>query len=417
MAKRVPRAAWLMTAVDLLGDRRSATALSCVHRLTIIYDSGERVAMTHLRSKTNRFDSEQIAGFLEAVYQLETDDQAWLVDTMRAARAVSNRGETMHGAIYDASDVAALRIETIHAMDVPDGGLDWLVDSVKWMTPQFVATTFRSQLVDTASALAGPEWRQILRGLHDFGFADSLNINGLDPQGIGAFFVIWRRDDDPIPAAERTLYRRMAHHLAAAYRFRRRLSAEQYGTSGDLVEGAEAVLDSRGHVVHAVGPATPRAVQSELLETAKVRDLARTAKVQGAEGIGRWPPLTSARWTLVDVFERNGQRYIVARENQATVRGLSLLTDRERQVVAYLAIGQSTKETAYALGVSDVTVRVLLRRAVSKLGLRTRSELFAHPDVQRLSPGSAAKVSEPTVGIRHTTSNPTIRRRPTETGK
>jgi DNA-binding CsgD family transcriptional regulator len=97
-----------------------------------------------------------------------------------------------------------------------------------------------------------------------------------------------------------------------------------------------------------------------------------------------WRPLTCARWTLVDSFERGGARYVVARENQSHIEGLAALTDRERQAVVYVAIGQSTKETAYALGISDVTVRVLLARAAAKLGVRSRAALLAHEDVSLL---------------------------------
>jgi len=60
------------------------------------------------------------------------------------------------------------------------------------------------------------------------------------------------------------------------------------------------------------------------------------------------------------------------------------LTERERQVVSYLALGHTTKETAYVLGISDATVRVLLSRAAAKLGTVSRPELLSHPEVQRL---------------------------------
>ena len=66
--------------------------------------------------------------------------------------------------------------------------------------------------------------------------------------------------------------------------------------------------------------------------------------------------------------------------------GLLGLSSRERQVVAYAAIGQSTKETAYALGISDTTVRVLLARAMKKLGVQSRARLLEHPEVQPLVP-------------------------------
>jgi len=63
---------------------------------------------------------------------------------------------------------------------------------------------------------------------------------------------------------------------------------------------------------------------------------------------------------------------------------LELLTVRERQVVACLAAGHSTKEVAFALGIADATVRVLLARAAGKLGVHSRGELLRHPAVQPL---------------------------------
>lgn len=69
--------------------------------------------------------------------------------------------------------------------------------------------------------------------------------------------------------------------------------------------------------------------------------------------------------------------------------GLDVLSERERQVVAYLAGGQSTKETAYTLGIADATVRVLVARAVAKLGSKNRRALLEHPEVRALVLGNA----------------------------
>jgi DNA-binding NarL/FixJ family response regulator len=63
---------------------------------------------------------------------------------------------------------------------------------------------------------------------------------------------------------------------------------------------------------------------------------------------------------------------------------MGTLSVREREVVEGLARGQSTKEIAYALGIADVTVRVLIRRAVAKLGVTSRTTLLAHSEVSRL---------------------------------
>jgi DNA-binding CsgD family transcriptional regulator len=85
-----------------------------------------------------------------------------------------------------------------------------------------------------------------------------------------------------------------------------------------------------------------------------------------------------ARWTLLDAFESDGKRYIVAiMENPAVTDGPVVLSARERQVVAFAALGKTNKLIAYELGLSDSTVRVLLARAAKKLGVNTRTELVA----------------------------------------
>ncbi|MES1208056.1 MAG: LuxR C-terminal-related transcriptional regulator, partial [Pseudomonadota bacterium] len=128
--------------------------------------------------------------------------------------------------------------------------------------------------------------------------------------------------------------------------------------------------------------------QIELVATASAREQAKRAS---PEALARWHALTRARWTLVDSFERDGKRHIVARENQPSIRGLSQMTDRERQVVAHVALGLSVKETAYALGIAYSTVRVLLRRAALKLGVGSRAGLLAHPDVIPLRSGGGPR--------------------------
>ena len=69
--------------------------------------------------------------------------------------------------------------------------------------------------------------------------------------------------------------------------------------------------------------------------------------------------------------------------------GLEILTVRERQVVACLVRGDSTKDVGFALGIANATVRVLLARAAGKLGVRSREALLCHPAVQPLRPTTA----------------------------
>lgn len=88
------------------------------------------------------------------------------------------------------------------------------------------------------------------------------------------------------------------------------------------------------------------------------------------------PVVDARQWTVVDEFESNGEKYVVARESAPPAGELSLLTPAERSVVTHAARGSSTKEIAYELGISDATVRVLLMRAARRCGARGRKELL-----------------------------------------
>jgi DNA-binding NarL/FixJ family response regulator len=142
---------------------------------------------------------------------------------------------------------------------------------------------------------------------------------------------------------------------------------------------AEAILDTDGRFVHAQGAAAGKAARERIRTAAEsIAAVRARGSRSGGATLDSWRPLVGARWTLVDSFEEDGRHYVVARENQSRAQTLDMLTDRERQVVLQAALGFSNKEIAYALGVSDSTVRVLMARAARRIGVRTRAELLSH---------------------------------------
>ena len=66
----------------------------------------------------------------------------------------------------------------------------------------------------------------------------------------------------------------------------------------------------------------------------------------------------------------------MARENLPLGPGSEGLTEKERVAVAYVASGCSTKEAAYALGLSPSTMRVLLMRAARRCGAKDCGQLL-----------------------------------------
>jgi DNA-binding NarL/FixJ family response regulator len=84
--------------------------------------------------------------------------------------------------------------------------------------------------------------------------------------------------------------------------------------------------------------------------------------------------LFSGRWSLVDHFDSDGRRFILARHNAPKVAAPKALPLRQRQVLFHAAAGWSNKEIAYALGVSESTVAAHLMRGLSAMNLPSRSE-------------------------------------------
>src|ERR1041385_6330268 len=83
------------------------------------------------------------------------------------------------------------------------------------------------------------------------------------------------------------------------------------------------------------------------------------------------------KWTVVDQFVHGGHRYQL-RCQPVEQRGHgAVLTEREEEVLACAMDGQSNKSIAYSLGVAPSTVGVLLFRAATKLGVKSRSDLLS----------------------------------------
>jgi DNA-binding CsgD family transcriptional regulator len=103
-----------------------------------------------------------------------------------------------------------------------------------------------------------------------------------------------------------------------------------------------------------------------------------------------------AKWTVVKTFVSEGQHFQL-RCRPIELRGHDAnLTKREEQVLACALDGQSNKSIAYALGVAPSTVGVLLFRAATKLGVKSRSDLLSA--YARRKPAESRAVNDATSG-------------------
>ena len=309
---------------------------------------------------------------LDAVYDVEQSRHEWLTGLLRTLSSTLGPGTGVGGVLYDLSGPEPFRLEEIHGIDLPP---QWLEAGIAMhrderLVPQVVAG-YRSLLCATLSELGD---RRVKRTYERHRVGDQIMVNGLDCSGKGCALYFFTRQSLTLSAAQRALFSMLATHLATGYRLQRRLAAIETTDSRD----AEAVLTPKGRIEHAHADARARRTRQELQQAVLDRERVRAAIADDPRGAVRsMKGLIEARWTLVDRYEREGRRYIVARENEPKPSGPAALSRREQQVVALGALGRSNKLIAYELGIAASTVRVLMARAGAKLQAKTRAAAIA----------------------------------------
>lgn len=186
-------------------------------------------------------------------------------------------------------------------------------------------------------------------------------------------FISLARQLVSISPGERALWRRLTAHLAAGCR----LAGREDSTAASDVE---AVLDPNGsRLLHAEGDGRT-STHRELLRKAACdmeRARRRRGSVDADQALELWRGLVMGRWSLVDHFDSDGKRFILARKNEPDQPGSPSLTERQRQILFYVGAGWSNKEIGYVLGLAESTVGVHLRNALLALNLPSRAAWIA----------------------------------------
>lgn len=309
---------------------------------------------------------------VSAAYHLHGDDTHWLAQLVEASRPALDRGLGIVGhtfrinakGTYDVGAMAA-------AGDLPDGGLE----VVRRVLSAYSASEIRGATKLGFASLSDDARRFGVRlsdystfePLRRIGIFDAAGFLGTDPTGVGYVITTMLPEETSVTAEERERWTWASLHVLAGMRLR---------AAATELEG-EAVIDGKRRVVHATGEA--RNAREALREAAAVVDRARSSSGRrdphGA--LEAWRALVKGRWTLVDRFDRDGRRYLVARRNDPEVSGPGGLSQRVLQVLAYAARGVSNKHIAYALGLAPSTVSSHLRTGMRALGIRNRADLAA----------------------------------------
>ena len=322
--------------------------------------------------------SADLLSIVEAAYAVERSAEVWTRSLLDAADQSFGEGLAAfactlemneQGLIVDRTSASSIRQgpEVAHAIFE---GLARLPP--EWLTVYLNAPD-TSTLCQMTSEVDPNSHLSYRAGLLENGIADGINIGCVDLDRRGVLVSLGVRGRTTMTPELRQNLKKVGTHILAGFRLRRRLGVDRSSDSAD------AVLSADGKLLHAQGDASLQEARQALQLAARNIERARgTSRLDVPAALNLWKGLVASRWTLIDSFDAQGNKYIVARENVPHTHGLSQLTLTERCVVTYAARGFSDKEIAYTLGISDSTVRVLVMRSVRRCGLRDRDELLSY---------------------------------------
>lgn len=319
----------------------------------------------------------QTTSIIEAAYAVDRPTPEWLQSLVDACGHVADRGHGLWAALYDASKRTAISFGAIAGYRVDDETLGFLKMATESMPTDVIERTFVKRTCGSLSQLLGKPFLSnplVQHAKEHWGASDCIGINAQDPTMQGCVIAVPLSEPKAVTSTFAQRWSRLAAHVASGFRLRRQLDA----TLERGLDGAEAVIEVDGAIAHAAGAAKELAARTALRSSAVALEKARAKAVRSPSGdvaVEAWRPLIDAQWTLYDTFDRDGRRFYLARRNAPALADDGL-TQRERQVVAFAALGHSNKLIAYELGLSVSTVASHLSSAGRKLGTTSRVALI-----------------------------------------
>lgn len=330
-----------------------------------------RAARSNARTTTNPID------VIENAYELQQDDRAWLANLAQRVYPLLDGGLGMFTYRYDLEKPPTTWVPSSHLIDMTDDALQNVAEMLQVYSaadtnafqtapaPLSSLSGGVARRIGVADPFQIPRVQQIFKRV---GAQDICALRTIETGTRGIVFCALQRERRTFGTRTRSTWAKVSVHLAAARRLRDEVTR---------AAAVEAVLTPAGRVEHAEGETKTRSVRdllrSAVLHQERARGQARRKDPTAATEM--WTSLVSGRWSLVDQFESNGRRLIVARRNELGCEDPRALGPRERDVVRLAALGKSNKLIGYELGLAESTVGALLSAAMRKLGAKSRVDL------------------------------------------
>ena len=318
-----------------------------------------------------RLNPHAVLRLLDLAYE-DSTDAVWRKGLLERMRSLLPNARTSGFYAYKSRDVEGGMTLTIDGALTLTGedGLENSLGEFQKQPPAVLESLLGRTMANTASEQTGagvemadwPQWRAMWRPP----VIDSLGLVARDPSGDGLLLFTGLTVTTRLTERERALLKKLATHLGAAHRLRRAKHVHR-------LDEAEAVLSPTGKLLHA--PEGAENKRDALDEGRRRRDEARKTTHDAERALEIWRGLVAGRWSLVDHFDTDGKRFLLAMKNTPTVEKRADLTPLERRVCALVAMGHRDKEVAYMLGISTASVSASLHRARRKLAVTSRADL------------------------------------------
>jgi DNA-binding CsgD family transcriptional regulator len=320
--------------------------------------------------------------FTEAAYDLRLEPHAWLPRLIEAGAPVLDHGlGVLAVTCARPPDGASLRVDGLHAIGAPSDLPERVSRAQQETPPSLLWLLSRPTMPRTLSEAAEDNLEAFQMVMRHFDFAkDGLGMSSFDPSGSGVYLIAPLPKVTTLTEKSRERWQMLASHFGAGRRLRRALHDAGPELASDLPHVAEVVIDpTTFRVTDAQGKAKSAdaldALRAAVLQVDRARG--RLRKSDPEQALALWKALVRGRWSTVDWFDSDGRRYVLGLPNAPDVSDPRGLTERESQVVALVLFGQTNKLIAYNLGLSTGRISTLLRSAMRKIGVQTRSQLIA----------------------------------------
>jgi DNA-binding CsgD family transcriptional regulator len=316
---------------------------------------------------------------VEAAYQVELDEQLWLQGLADVFCAMRGGDHGLMAYLYDASHPhEGVQISAYSARHLDEAYIQGHLElNANTPAEEVRAVYHRGVRCGTVSEVLAeknlapkdhPVFAKMSQTSH---VEDCWGLSASNPDGRGVGIAAPLARVSGLAEETRELWGLVGVHLATAYRLRR------WERGGDWQAGP-AIFEPDGSLVDADDNRIGKTSREVLGRAVEQIDRARSKRLRNEpdQAVPIWRGMVEGRWTLVEHFDSDGRRFVVAHPNDLRLDQPAPLTHAERQVVAYAAQGDSTERISYSLGLDEGTIDTLLASAIEKLGVGSVDDLI-----------------------------------------